>query len=185
MRTRRVVLQAGVKKPMPVNGNFFQIVEAAGPLTVTLHTEGKGQDGDPNEGVRAGFYIESPHQISQVVFLSDTDQVIRYSGGNGRAGYSAFSLITSQSATTDNIEPAVLTTGAELVIAADNTRRRLVLTAHRDNAGAVAVGGPALTAANAARWLNAGESYVENDAAPAALYALAETADDLLCIEVA
>ena len=84
----------------------------------------------------------------------------------------------------DNLEPVTLGVSASQVLL-KQTRTRVIVTAPYSNAGSVAIGGPSLTVDNAARWLEPGDSYVENDAAGAALYALAITAGDKICLEVA
>lgn len=185
MKTLEQTLSAGQTVTLPCNGSFFTLMEAAGPVDVHFVMEGRGAVGETCEGIKAGFWYEAPGRISKIILTSASAQNVKWGYSYGRAGYSTTTIQQSQASVTDNEDAVTLGTSAALALAGDATRSRLILTAHRDNAGAIALGGPALTTANAARWLEAGESYIETDAAPAAVYALAETAGDQLCIEVA
>lgn len=185
MQTVTETLEAGKWKTVPAEGLFFMLLEAAAPVDLIFIGMGSGT-GQPCEAVTAGFKVKHASMMTSVRVRSAVATVIKYAYSMGDGGYDRSEIITQQASITDNLAPVEPdTAAAELVLSGDATRRRVILTAHRDNTGAIALGGPALTAANAARWLEAGESYIETDAAPAAVYALAEVAGDALCIEVA
>ena len=98
--------------------------------------------------------------------------------------YKILSTQGGKADTSDNLAPVVLGAAASQALP-KSSRTRVMLTAHPENSDRIAIGGPSLTADNAARWLEPGDSYVENDAASAAVYALALSPGDKLCIEVA
>lgn len=185
MRTIDIALIAGTSHKLSVMGYYLTLLEAAAPVDMEIEFVGKAGNPDIGRGVREGYGENFPEMTNSVTITSATDQVIKVAYGLGQIKMDRSTIVAAQAAASDNIEPVTLGTSAALALSGGATRRRLILTAHRDNAGAIALGGPALTTANAARWLEAGESYIETDAAPAAVYALAETAGDLLCIEVA
>lgn len=184
MQTITETLTAGQWVTLPCDGRFFMLLESAGGVDLRFRGEGRGTN-DICEGITAGFKYQAARQMTSVMMRSATGGVVKYAYADGTGGYDRSVIVAEQAVATDNEAPVTLGTSAALALAGDATRRRLILTAHRDNAGAIALGGPALTSANAARWLEAGESYIETDAAPAAVYALAETAGDVLCVEVA
>lgn len=184
-RSIDISLQAGVTKKVSAMGRYLTILEAAGPVDVEIEFVGKAGNPEICTGLRQGYGENFAEMTNSVTLTSATDQVIKIAYGMGQIRMDRSSIISIQAESTDNADPVTLGTSAALALAGDASRQRVILTAHRDNAGAIALGGPALTTANAARWLEAGESYIETDAAPAAVYALAETAGDLLCIEVA
>lgn len=185
MKTLDQELTAGKTVTLPCNGTFFTLLSAASSVDVHFVMEGKGAVGEVCEGIKAGFWYEAPGRISKIILTSATDQVIQWGYSFGKAGYSTTTIQQAQATTSDNAAAESLTTAAALILSGDAGRRRVILTAHRDNAGAVAVGGPSLDSDNAARWLEPGESWIDTDSAPAAVYALAETDGDLVCIEVA
>lgn len=185
MKTLDQTLTAGQAVTLPCNGTFFFLMEAAAPLSVHFVMQGKGAVGEQCDGIRSGFQYEAPGVISKIIVTSETDQVIKWGYSFGRASYSTTTISQLQATTTENLEPVSLGVTATLILTGDATRRRLILTNPTTNTGAIALGGPSLTAANAARWLEPGDSYIETDAAPAAVYGLADVAEEEINIEVA
>lgn len=188
MRTYQQALTAGETVTLTVNGSFFALIEAAGAVDLEFQYVGAAGTGGYTEiakGMNAGYSEVFPGMLTSVIVSSSIDQQILYGCGSGSARFDRTAITSSQASITDNIDPVALGITATLVLAADATRRRLILTNPTTNTGAIALGGPSLTAANAARWLEPGDSYIETDAAPAALYGLADIAGEEINIEVA
>lgn len=188
MRTYQQTLTAGEAVTLTVNGNFFALIEAAGAVDLAFQYVGAAGSGGLTEianGMQAGYSETFPGMLTAVSVTSSIDQVVVYGCGYGTARFDRTSIINSQATTTDNLAPVALGITATLILSGDATRRRLILTNPSTNTGAIALGGPSLTAANAARWLEPGDSYIETDAAPAAVYGLADVAGEEINIEVA
>lgn len=185
MRTVIKTLQAGQPVKVSATGYFLTLLSAPGPIDIEVEMVGKAGSGDIMIGIPEGYSEQFPEMFNAVTLTSQTDQEVKIGYAMGTVRIDRSTIINQQATTTDNLEPVTLGTAAALALPAQSGRLRVILTAHPDNVDAVSPGGPALTADNAARWLDPGESYIETDAAPAAVYALAKVAGDRLCIEVA
>ena len=184
MRTYTETLTAGQPKNLSVNGTYFVLLDAVDDLQVSI--ELNGTQGNIDEAtIPPGYWEEFPADLRRMTATSTVTQTIRYACGWGRAGVNTAEIITQQSSSNDNEAPVTLGLTAVSVLPADVSRLRIIITAPAANVGAVAIGGPSLTAANACRWLDPGDMYEELSAAPAALYALAEVLNDKINIEVA
>ena len=184
MRTYEKTLTAGEPAHLPVSGTFFILLESVADLSVTFNFYGTSATTD-TATIPPGYWEEFPNQLRDMEVTSAITQTIKYGCSFGRAGVSTAEIITRQATTSDNLDPETLTTTAAMVLAAAAGRQRVIFTAPLTNAGAVALGGTSLTAVNACRWLDPGDTCEEIGAAPAAHYALAEVDGDSLCIEVA
>lgn len=185
MRTVYIDLKAGKTKKVSVTGVFLTLLSAAGPVDMEVEMIGKAGNPDVMQGLIEGYSEQFLEMFNSVTLTSATDQTIKIGYAMGTVRMDRSTIISQQSTVTDNLDPVTLGAAAALALAAQSGRRRLILTADNGNADAIALGGPSLTAVNAARWLQPGESYIETDAAPAAVYALAVVAGDKLMIEVA
>ncbi len=185
MRTTRIKLVAGQQKKVSATGVFLTLLSAAEPIDIEVEMIGKAGNPDVMTGIPQGYAEQFVEMFNAVSLTSAIDQEIQIGYAMGTVRVDRSTIINQQATVTDNLDPVALGTSAALALAAQSDRLRLILTADQGNADAIALGGPALTAVNAARWLQPGESYIETDAAPAAVYALAVVAGDKLLIEVA
>lgn len=185
MRTHSQTFEAGETRSVTVNGNFFVLLDASGPVDLEFEFVGASGATDICRGIEAGYSEQFVEQITAVHITSASAQTVKYGYARGVVKFDRSVIITQQSSATDNIEPVTLNAVADVVLPGDSGRRRVIFAASRDNVGDIALGGPSLTAANAARWLSPGEAYIENDAAGAPVYALADNVGDVVCIEVA
>lgn len=187
MKTGRETIRPGAAKKLPCDGTFFMLLEAAFPVSVTFIMEGQGTTSGDSVGVGAGFYVRPVERMSYAVVtsLGESDQEIQYMYGDGVAGYERLFLTLAQATAVEH-GVMTLTDAPDLYFPGDAARRRMIVTAHPDNAGEVALGGSdAMTYANAARRLAPGEAWVDEVAAGAPLYAVAVTAGDSICVEIA
>lgn len=187
MKTGRETLKPGQPKKLPCDGDFFMLLETAFPVSVTFIKAGQGATTGDSVGVGSGFYVRSKEPLSYAVVtsLGDADQEIQYIYGEGSAGYERLYLTLAQATA---VEHGVfeLTDTTEIYLPGDAGRRRLIVTAHPENADLVGLGGAAeLDADNAARRLAAGESWIDEIAAGAPLFAFAVSPGDRICVEVA
>jgi hypothetical protein len=190
MRTYQQTLTAGETVTLTVNGNFFALIEAAGAVNLAFQYIGAAGSGGLTEianGMQAGYSETFPGMLTAVSVTSSIDQIVVYGCGYGTARFDRTSITSQQATASANSAYTLTATDTpEEVLTADATRRRLILTAHPDNTGTVLLGGPSLdgSGSNAARRLDAGDSWIDETAAAAAVWA-AGAAGDVICVEVA
>lgn len=189
MRTYQQALTAGETVTLTVNGSFFALIEAAGAVDLEFQYVGSAGSGGYTEiakGMMAGYSETFPGMLTSVSVTSAISQTVLYGCGVGLARFDRTTITSQQATVSDNSAATLAATDTpEEILAADSTRRRLILTAHPDNTGTVLLGGPSLDGygSNAARRLEAGDSWVDDTAAAAAVWA-AGAAGDVVCIEV-
>lgn len=185
MRTVTISLTAGMAKKVSVNGYYLTLIQAAAAIDMEVEMVGKAGSADVSTGIPEGYGEQFPEMFNAVTLTSAISQTIKMGYSLGVVKFDR-TTITSQQATTATHATATMTTGAVQMVAADTVRRRIIATAHPNNVGTICLGGGnTLTTANAARRLAAGESFIDEVAAAAALWALSDVAGDVLCIEVA
>lgn len=185
MRTVEISLTAGEAKKVSVTGYYLTLLSAAAPVDLEVEMVGKAGHSDVSIGLPEGYGEQFPEMFNSITITSDISQTVKFGYAMGVVKVDRTTIVNSQATTTDNLSPVALGITATLIMTGDATRRRLILTNPSTNTGAIALGGPSLTAANAARWLEPGDSYIETDAAPAAVYGLADVAGEEINIEVA
>lgn len=126
MQTKTQALVANKWIPLTVNGTFFMLLEAAGPLDIEFQTT--GASGDMCEGVEAGFSIEVPGALISLRVRSATAQTIKWVYGSGRARFDRSTLVSQSAASLVDLPPVTVGTGPapDLIIAA-GFRRSLAL----------------------------------------------------------
>lgn len=185
MRTVDISLTAGEAKKVSVTGYYLTLLSAAAPVDLEVEMVGKAGHSDVSTGLPEGYGEQFPEMFNSITVTSAINQTVKFGYAMGVVKIDRTTIVNSQAPTTDNIAPVALGITATLILTNAASRRRLILTNPSTNTGAIALGGPSLTAANAARWLEPGDSYIETDAAPAAVYGLADVAGEEINIEVA
>mgnify|MGYP000305290234 CR=1 FL=1 len=187
MRTVLISLTAGEAKKVSVTGYYLTLLSAAAPVDLEVEMVGKAGHSDVSTGLPEGYGEQFPEMFNSITITSDISQTVKFGYAMGVVKVDRSTIVSSQAATSDNSAATLAATDTpEEILAADNTRRRLILTAHPDNTGTVLLGGPSLdgSGSNAARRLEPGDSWVDETAAAAAVWA-AGTINDVICIEVA
>lgn len=185
MRTVNISLTAGVAKKVSVTGYYLTLIQAAAAVDMEVEMVGKAGSSDVSTGIPEGYGEQFPEMFNAVTLTSAISQNIKLGYSAGVVKFDR-TTITSSQATVLTHGSATMTTAAVQMVPADTARRRVIATAHPDNTGTVFLGGDnTVTSANAARRLAAGESFIDEVAAAAALWALSDVAGDKLIIEVA
>lgn len=185
MRTIPIKLIAGQQKKISATGVFLALLSASGPIDLEVEMIGKAGNPDVMKGIPEGYSEVFPEMFNSITITSSTDQTVKVGYSMGQARIDRSTIVSQQSTATDNIAPVPVLDSATPILGGLSTRRRIVALNPDTNTGKIGLGGPSLTAANCARWLSPGDAYVETDAAPAPLYAIAEVSGESLCVEVA
>lgn len=184
MRTLTETVTAGQVTRLTATGRFFFLLEAIGQVSITFQS-GTGGANDECNGLRAGFWAETPADLTQISLVSPIDQVITYACSNVRMGYSRSELQIEQASEIANL-PAVTVgnTAAILVSAGDALKKGVAFLNAESNTDRIAIGGAGVTFANAVHIIAPGEEYADDNAAGAAFYAISEsTAGQALRVE--
>lgn len=181
MATVKQVLSAGIRHVLPCNGYFFQLLAASAPISINFRVAGSSQP-DQHERIPIGFWYESRQPLTFVEVESTIDQEIEYLYAIGRTGVDHSETITtlSQATVITDSDPETVGIVSDQVLAANPGRRRAIFRADDSNTGMIYLGGAGVTPANAAIILTAGDTYIEDSAAPAEFYAVASMADQVL-----
>lgn len=184
MRTLTETLVAGQPCRLTATGRFFFLLEAIGQVNINFQT-GAGGTNDECTGLRAGFWAETPADLTQITVTSPVNQVITYACSNVRMGYSRTELQVEQASTISNAAPVTVgNLAAVLVSAGDALKKGVAILNDEGNTDRIAIGGAAVTFANAVHIIEPGEVYTDDNAAGAALYAISEsTAGQVVRVE--
>jgi len=178
---------AGGAWQLQSGGDHFRLVSCPDPVNVKFYRG--GMEVASATGMDTGFYLKPAGGFERVDITSATAQTVKIMIIDGDGGYDHFNVditgtatLTVKQATTVS-DPAAVTVGtaATALVAASATRRGLRIT----NAGSVDVylGGAGVTVADGAVKIAAGQTWVENEAAPAAWYGIAGTAGQSVRIQ--
>lgn len=183
---------------LPVNGswklqsagNYFRLISCPSPVDVKFY-KGGAEVASASQ-MDTGFYLKPANGFDRVDITSSTAQTVKLMILDGDGGYDHFNVdITSAiaalaveitgfasmevvQAAVVNDKAAVLVGVAATVLIAAGTRKGLRFT----NAGTVDVyiGGATVTVASGAVKIAPGQTWIENEAAPAAWYGISGTA---------
>lgn len=155
-------------------GTYFRLVSCPSPVDV--HFFRNNQEIGLVVGMDTGFYVKPTGGFDRVDIVATGAQTVKIMILEGDGGYDAFNVnLTGTQGTVVN-DPAAVSVGvaATLLLPLLTTRK----AARFYNAGAVNVyiGGAAVTVANAAIVLAAGQSYFEDNGAAAAWYGISGSA---------
>lgn len=187
MRTVEISLTAGEAKKVSVTGYYLTLLTAAAAVDLEVEMVGKAGHSDVSTGLPEGYGEQFPEMFNSITVTSSINQTVKFGYAMGVVKVDRTTIVNSQATQSDNSAYTLTATDTpEEVLTADATRRRLILTAHPDNTGTLLLGGPSLdgSGSNAARRLDAGDSWIDENAAAAAVWA-AGAAGDVICVEVA
>lgn len=161
--------------PLQIAGKYFRIIMAAADVDVTFYRGGAAVSNAYDVGV--GYYAIPEGGFDRVDITSATSQTIKIAISEGVGGYdsvavvgSVNSLILQGGTITPEVAAVSVGASATLLAAAVSNRRRIIFY----NAGTadVYLGSSAVTTANGALKIAAGDTWIETDAAGAAWYGI-------------
>lgn len=187
MSTIVQTLSAGIKHRLPCNGYFFQLLEASANVNLVFISAGRMPQSEAHNNIGAGFWFKSPELLTFVDITSEIDQQIEYVYSLGQTGYDrtqTLSRLLQATVITDRARVTV-TTSRSHVVNSSTGRTRIIFTADEGNSGVISIGGVSVNGENAAINLSAGDSWVEEKAALADFYAMADHGSQYLRISEA
>lgn len=178
-------LGAGQIWQLQTSGDYFRLVSA--PASVNVDFYRAGAKISQAVGMDTGFYCKPAGGFDRVDITSPTAQTVKIMLLDGDGGYDRFNVDISggvaiaQAATITDGAPVVVGVAATALVAASATRRAVRFT----NAGTVDVflGGAGVTVGNGALKIAAGQTWLENEGAPAAWYGISGAADQPVKIQ--
>lgn len=180
-------IDAGKTWQLQTGGNYFRLVSCPDPVDVKFFKA----SAEVASAVQmdTGFWLKPSGGFDRVEITSATGQTVKIMIIDGDGGYDHFNvdltgsavIAIKQAATVNDIAPVNIGIAATAIVAADATRQGLRLT----NAGTVDIfiGSAGVTVANGAVKIAPGQTWVEDDAAPAAWYGIASIAAQSLKIQ--
>lgn len=173
---------------LQTQGDYFRLVSS--PTAVDLIFYRQNQQVATANGMDTGFYIQPVGGFDRVDVISNVAQTVKIMILTGDGGYDRFNVdITSalanlaiaQAVTVNDPAPVSVGVAATALLAAASGRKGARFT----NAGTVDVylGGVSVTVANAAIKISPGQTWLENEAAPAAWYGISGTAAQSIKIQ--
>jgi len=181
-------LGAGQVWQLQTGGDYFRLISA--PSSVNVDFYRGGAKVSQAVGMDTGFYCQPEGGFDRVDITSPVAQTVKIMILDGDGGYDHFNvdltsslanLAIAQAATVSDSAPVVVGVAATALVAANSARKGLRFT----NAGTVPVylGGVGVTVASGAIKIEAGQTWLENEAAPAAWYGIAGTAAQSIKIQ--
>lgn len=181
-------LTAGQVWQLQTGGSYFRLVSA--PAAVNVDFYRAGAKISQAVGMDTGFYCMPEGGFDRVDIASPTAQTVKIMLLDGDGGYDRFNVDITSALANLAIAQAVAVTdaaavsvgvAATLLVAANSARKGLRLT----NAGSAVVylGGAGVTVAGGAISIAAGQTWLENEAAPAAWYGISGTAAQSIKIQ--
>lgn len=188
MQTYKQALLAGDTWRLGAGGSYFRLTGCPSPVDMTFYRGGV-PIATANE-MDAGFYFKPAGGFDRVDIYSATAQTVKVMIIDGDGGYDHFNVdITSalanlrieQASNVNDLAAVSVGVAATALVASDAARKGLRFT----NAGAVDVyiGGAGVTVAGGAIKIGAGQTWIEDQAAPAAWYGIAGTAGQSVKIQ--
>lgn len=179
-------LGAGDVWRLQTGGDYFRLVACPSPVDVRFYRQ--NSEVASASQMDTGFYLKPAGGFDRVDITSATAQTVKIMIITGDGGYDHFNvdisgaaLITVAQAATINDLTAVSVGTTATALAAAATRKGLRFT----NSGTVDVyiGGASVTVADGAIKIASGQTWIENEAAPAAWYGIAATAGQSVRIQ--
>ncbi|MEC4722940.1 hypothetical protein RY831_27655 [Noviherbaspirillum sp. CPCC 100848] len=189
---------AGKPWQLQTMGDYFRLV--ACPLPVDVKFFRANQEIASAVQMDTGFYLKPAGGFDRIEVVSAQAQTIKIMVLDGDGGYDRFNVdVTSalqaiavnisgaaemtvkQAATINNIAPVAVGTAQTLLVAADATRRGLRFT--NNGSSVVYIGGNGVTVANGAIAIGAGQTWIEDQAAPGAWYGISGVAGQQMRIQ--
>lgn len=191
-------LGAGQTWPLQTAGTYFRLLLAASPVNVRFYRNG-AQVADA-VGMDTGFYLLPTGGFDRVDITSAAAQTVKILILDGDGGYDRFnvditsalsaiavnisgaaSMTVAQAAAVNDLAVVSVGVAATALCAASAARKGLRFT----NAGTadVYLGGAGVTVAGGAIKIGAGQTWLENEAAPAAWYGISGTAAQSIRIQ--
>lgn len=180
-------IAVGVPLRFSIQADYFRLILAADPVDIRFYNQGR-EVGNAVQ-MDTGFYVKG-EPFEAVEITSATAQTLKLMLMQGDGGYERFNVdITSalstltinQANTVTETAPKTVGVAAVVAVAANAARKGVRFT----NAGTatIYIGGAGVTVANSAISIAAGATWLEDDAAPAAWYAISGTAAQTLKIQ--
>jgi hypothetical protein len=161
-------------------GDYFRLVSCPSPVDVKFFRQ--GHEIASATQMDTGFYLKPAGGFDRVDIATTAAQTVKIMVLDGDGGYDHFNVDFSgaaavnvqQAAAVNDLAAVVVGVAATVLVAASATRKGLRFT----NAGTVDVylGGAGVTVAGGAIKIGAGQTWIEDQAAPAAWYGIAGTA---------
>lgn len=162
-----------------IGGAYFRIIGSTADVDVSFFRRGSVSATATAVGV--GYYSIPADGFDRVDITSSVNQTVKIAISDAGGGYDAVAVIGTVNSLTINgsvitpeAAPVVVGTSATLLAAANSARRRLIFL--NDGTVDVYLGSAAVTAANGALRVGAGEAWIENDAPAAAWYGISASA---------
>lgn len=164
---------------------YFRLMSVAVGQVVNVNLYRNGTIVYEAVGVETGFYSVPKEGFDRVEITTAVAQTVKFAVSDGFGGYDkttdAVSVVGNVSVVpvaggTIANGAAVAVGTAAVVAAASGGRRAIYFRAAPTNTDAIYLGSSAVTVANAAIKLNPGDTYIEDNMAAAAWYAISSTA---------
>lgn len=189
---------AGGTWQLQTGGDYFRLVACPSPVDVKFFKA--GQEVASAVQMDTGFYLKPAGGFDRIDITSASEQTVKIMVLDGDGGYDHFNVdVTSalqaiavnisgaaemsvkQAATVNDLAAVSIGTAATAIVAADATRKGLRFT----NAGTadIYLGGVNVTTAAGAIKISVGQTWIENEAAPAAWYGISSIAAQALKIQ--
>lgn len=178
---------AGDTWQMQTGGDYFRLVSCPDPVDVKFFRA--GLEVASAVQMDTGFYVKPAGGFDRVDITSASAQTIKIMVMRGDGGYDRFNVdITGEAAmsvrqatTVNDLAAVSIGVAATVIVAADATRKGLRMT----NAGAadIYIGSAGVTVAGGAVKIGAGQTWIEDQAAPAAWYGISTAAAQDLKIQ--
>lgn len=180
-------ISAGATWTLQTGGDYFRLVSCPDPVDVKFFRA--NQEVASATQMDTGFYLKPASGFDRVDITSATAQTVKIMVLDGDGGYDHFnvdisgaaSLSIKQATVINDLAAVSVGVAATAIVAADVTRKGLRLT----NAGTVDIylGGAGVTVAGGAIKVGPGQTWIEDQAAPAAWYGISGTAAQSLKIQ--
>lgn len=169
MRRFKVLLTAGSLVDIPVSGVYVRVITANADFSIAPDTS------QELAGLEKGMGWTADKKFNNLKLLSDTTQTVEIMAGSGRIDDDRANIdgnvdATSKGASISNASHSLTTSAAE-ILAADSTRRSVIIQ-NTDTSINAFIGASGVTAADGIR-LEPGQSVTLDKAAAAAVYAVA------------
>lgn len=187
LRTAALPVVAGAPKDFGAIGRKFLLLESTDRVDIRF-IDVRGQTVGEAEGVLDGLGITLPRDFHRIRITSATSQTLRMAFAAEDVDFTRVSGTVSANVVqagdiTHQAAVAVSNAVATALLAANGDRLQVVFHNPSTNTGAMYLGGSTVTAANAARILQPGDTLIDDKAAPAAWYAVAAVNLETLRVE--
>ncbi|KRB70495.1 hypothetical protein [Noviherbaspirillum sp. Root189] len=181
-------LGAGAIWQLQTGGNYFRLVSSPSPVDIKFFRA--GQEIASATQMDTGFYLKPAGGFDRIDITNATAQTIKIMVLDGDGGYDHFNVdLTSalanlrieQASTVNQIAAVNVGTVATALVAASALRKGLRFT--NDGSADVYLGGAGVTVAGGAIKIASGQTWIEDQAAPAAWYGISASAGQSVRIQ--